>query len=119
MQSSNVKRDQKMTPNGIHGNCPAPTAGSDPHLAPVPSSTGGGQASPQGISGPIPLPSPRLGLAAVNELRGDPGAPCTQGMCPKCGLDLWGGEVIWGRERERAQKGEKETEVERERRKRE
>lgn len=86
-------------------------------LSPAP--RGVGQASPQGISGPIPLPSPRLGLAAVNELRGDPGAPCTQGMCPKCGLDLWGGEVIWGRERERAQKGEKETEVERERRKRE
>lgn len=120
MQSSNVKRDQKMTPNGIHGNCPAPTAGSDPHLAPVPSSTGGGQASPQGISGPIPLPSPRLGLAAVNELRGDPGAPCTQGMCPKCGLDLWGGGGDLGegerkgterRERDRGRKREKEKRV--------
>lgn len=44
-------------------------------------------------------------------------------MHPRDVPQVWprsvGGEVIWGRERERAQKGEKETEVERERRKRE
>lgn len=87
-------------------------------LSPAP--RGVGQASPQGISGPIPLPSPRLGLAAVNELRGDPGAPCTQGMCPKCGLDLWGGGGDLGegerkgterRERDRGRKREKEKRV--------
>ena len=71
----------------------SPAVGRDPLLAPSPQPTGGGgvggvgQASLQGISGPIPPPSPRLGLAAVNELHGDPGAPHTQGKCPELGLD--------------------------------
>ena len=98
----------------------SPAVRRDPLLAPSPQSTGGGgvggvgQASPQGISGPIPPPSPRLGLAAVNELHGDPGAPRTQGKCPELGLDGGGGgrDGGWGREKERAEKGEKETGVE-------
>lgn len=94
--------------------------GKDPLLAPSPQlhrrwggGWGVGQASPQGISGPIPPPSPHLGLAAVNELHGDPGAPRTQGTCPELGL-YWGGGADggWGREKERAEKGEKETDVE-------
>jgi hypothetical protein len=44
----------------------------DPSLSP--NYTGVGQASPWGISGPIPSHSPHLGILAVNELRGDPSA---------------------------------------------
>lgn len=68
---------------------------------------GVGQASPQGISGPIPPPSPRLGLAAVNELHGDPGAPRTQGTCPELGLDGGAGMVVGGGRRKGQRKEKK------------
>lgn len=101
-----------MTLNGIHGNCPSPSSREPPSSCPQsPAPLGVGQASPQGTAGPIPPPSFCLGRAAVNELHGDPGAPCTQGMCPEVGLEL--GEIVWGRETERAEKGGKKMEVER------
>ena len=97
----------------------SPAVGRDPLLAPSPQPTGGGgvggvgQASLQGISGPIPPPSPRLGLAAVNELHGDPGAPHTQGKCPELGLDGGAGRagmVVGGGSR-KGQRKEKKRQV--------
>lgn len=113
------KGDQRMTPNVIHGNCPAPLLwGKTLFLPLVPSSTGGGgggwgvgQASPQGISGPIPPPSPHLGLAAVNELHGDPGAPRTQGTCPELGLYWGGARMVVGGGRRKGQRKEKKRQM--------
>ena len=96
----------------------SPAVRRDPLLAPSPQPTVGGgvggvgQASPQGISGPIPPPSPRLGLAAVNELHGDPGAPRTQGKCPELGLDGGGGAgMVGGGGRRKGQRKEKKRQV--------
>lgn len=105
-----------MTPNGIQGNCPAPSSGEQPSSSPQsPAPRGVGQASPQGISGPIPPPSPRQGLAAVNELRGDPNAPCAQGMCPKSSLD--GGRLFGGKETERKEERDRGKKTKRMKRK--
>ena len=72
---------------------------------------GVGQASPQGISGPIPPPSPHLGLAAVNELHGDPGAPRTQGTCPELGLYWGGARMVVGGGRRKGQRKEKKRQM--------